>query len=91
MSCLSGPLGNPTGPAASSAAPAAGSRGNSQAGSRENLCEECIQNPLDLIDASIQVSHSVAHSFRQTYEGEVVTESNEVPVGGRRGSYFTQN
>jgi hypothetical protein len=29
---------------------------NSRVGSRENLCEECIQNPLDLIDASIQVS-----------------------------------
>ncbi len=28
---------------------------NSRVGSRENLCEECIQNPLDLIDASIQV------------------------------------
>ena len=52
ISRLAGPLGNPTGPSSSSAA---GSRGNSHAGSRENLCEECIQNPLDLIDASIQV------------------------------------
>ncbi len=47
---VAGPLGNPTGPSSAGA-----SRGNSNAGSRENLCEECIQNPLDLIDASIQV------------------------------------
>ena len=44
---------------AQNTAPVSASEANSAAtsrtGSRENLCEECIQNPLDLIDASIQV------------------------------------
>ena len=31
------------------------SRANSRSGSKENLCEDCVQNPLDLVDASIQV------------------------------------
>ena len=33
----------------------ANSAATSRTGSKENLCEECIQHPLDLIDASIQV------------------------------------
>ena len=49
--CITGPLGN--------IAATYGSRGNSRAnsrtGSKENLCEDCVQNPLDLVDASIQV------------------------------------
>ena len=48
---ITGPLGN--------IAATYGSRGNSRAnsrtGSKENLCEDCVQNPLDLVDASIQV------------------------------------
>ena len=48
---VTGPLGN--------IAATYGSRGNSRAnsrtGSKENLCEDCVQNPLDLVDASIQV------------------------------------
>jgi len=57
----SGPLGNPVGSGggggggggSGSGAP---SGANSRSASRENLCEECVQNPLDLVDASIQVS-----------------------------------
>ena len=51
---VTGPLGN--------IAATYGSRGNSRAnsrtGSKENLCEDCVQNPLDLVDASIQVHKS---------------------------------
>ena len=53
---FSGPLGAISSLAAqSSATSEANSAATSRTGSRENLCEECIQNPLDLIDASIQV------------------------------------
>ena len=61
---LTGPLGAisnlaAAGPQAtthpSTALSEANSAATSRTGSKENLCEECIQNPLDLIDASIQV------------------------------------
>ena len=48
---LSGPLGN----IATTYGSRGNSRANSRSGSKENLCEDCVQNPLDLVDASIQV------------------------------------
>ena len=48
---ISGPLGN----IAASYGSRGNSRANSRTGSKENLCEDCVQNPLDLVDASIQV------------------------------------
>ena len=52
---LTGPLGAVS-TLATTATSEANSTATSRTGSRENLCEECIQNPLDLIDASIQVN-----------------------------------
>ena len=56
---ITGPLGN--------IAATYGSRGNSRAnsrtGSKENLCEDCVQNPLDLVDASIQVEIFILENF----------------------------
>ena len=63
ISYFAGPLGaitNLATPQATTHPPAtseANSAATSRTASKENLCEECIQNPLDLIDASIQVLH----------------------------------
>ena len=51
---ITGPLGN----IAATYGSKGNSRANSRTGSKENLCEDCVQNPLDLVDASIQVEIS---------------------------------
>jgi len=60
---------------------------NSRTGSRENLCEECVQNPLDLVDASIQVdlSDEEAEEQEEDLGSGVVGPANRKKEGAAGG------